>query len=150
MEIIIPTPRAVCKINVVAHKAPDRQHAGSECCVHLSSLPPPSSYCTVSSSKTKQALGWCKKRWVWWHLGNIFFIHFIFIIVHMVKIFLTGLRSQSNKIIHLNSLRLFVALGNFDVVWLGTLVCNCKFKYDHFPWSFGMWPLKIQIPKSAY
>lgn len=32
------------------------------------------------------------------------------------KDFLTGLRSQSNKIRHLNSMCVFVALGNFDVI----------------------------------
>lgn len=32
------------------------------------------------------------------------------------KDFLTGLRSQSNKIRHLNSICVFVALGNFDVI----------------------------------
>lgn len=48
---------------------------------------------------------------------------------------LTGLRSQSNKIRHLNSICVLVALGNFDVTWLSALVCNYKFKYDNFPWS---------------
>lgn len=32
------------------------------------------------------------------------------------KDFLTGLRSQSNKIIHLNSVSVFVTLGNSDVI----------------------------------
>lgn len=138
MEIITPTPKGFFQGKwCVIIKASDRDHIDSEHFINMSSLPPASYYCIGSSPEMKQEL------WLWktkQKQNNIVILweHIIlsFYIQHCAyKDFLTSLRSQTSKIIHLNSISVFVALGNFDVIWLSTLEWNYKFKYDNFPWS---------------
>lgn len=138
MEMITPPPKGCFQgkwRGII--KASDREFISSEHFMNMSSLLPPSYYCIANSPKIKQELFCCKRKkkicvvTLWEHIIHSFCIH------HCAygKDFLTGLRSPSNKIIHLNSISVFVALGNFDVIWLSTLVCNYKFKYDNFPSS---------------